>query len=153
MGEFTNKDRAEAAEIAAKRFAEITGLRWDKAEGRECAIGDLVGDLMHLARREGFDPQERVDNGIMHFTEEEVEQHPCETWPQLGEHVFTGKLVSFHDGGHEGRIRLDSEAGVSHFVTVDAGMGRMIWDRCEGKQAAHVRLNGVDAVVPGPATE
>jgi hypothetical protein len=36
----------------------------------ECALGDLICDLLHLARQKGFDPQAILEQGNTHFRTE-----------------------------------------------------------------------------------
>ena len=57
-----NARRAECADHALAEFAAQVGMNVD-AE-MDTAIGDLIGDLLHLAVREGFDPMAIVKQGI-----------------------------------------------------------------------------------------
>lgn len=36
----------------------------------ECAIGDLIADLLHLAHQMGFDPEAILEQGKAHFQTE-----------------------------------------------------------------------------------
>jgi len=72
MSEPTNQDRARWAKDALARFtAETFGGDHPDTMHRddlECAIGDLIADLLHLARQKGFDPQAILEQGNAHFT-------------------------------------------------------------------------------------
>ena len=62
-----NNDRANWAQAAVDAFQ--AGCRTDN----EYAIQDLLADLLHLARRNGKDPQELIGNALSVFAEEEQE--------------------------------------------------------------------------------
>jgi hypothetical protein len=68
----TNDQRSDWADEAAKVFMKATGC------DREDVFGDLIANLMHLAEREGFDPLDRVRNGISHWY---AEKHAAEDDP------------------------------------------------------------------------
>lgn len=73
MCEPTNDDRAEWALEAGKVFAKRTGLSVD-ADELTCVISDLIADLMHLARKRGYDAEHLLDNGASHFRIEVQEE-------------------------------------------------------------------------------
>ena len=66
----TNKDRADYAKAAVKVFEQLSG-----STGKE-AIGDLMVDLLHLARREhyAFNPHVMVNVALTNFLEEEMRE-------------------------------------------------------------------------------
>lgn len=64
-----NLKRAAWAREAALVFAKSTGLN-ASADGYEMIIGDLVGDLLHLAKQEGLDPEYILSHGHDHFLSE-----------------------------------------------------------------------------------
>ena len=66
----TNKDRANYAAAAVETFEQLSG-----STGKE-AIGDLIVDLLHLARREhyAFNPQVMVSVALTNFLEEEMRE-------------------------------------------------------------------------------
>lgn len=53
----TNNDRADWARGALDHFATLVGLDWsgDHAADPSITLGDLLCNLHHLARREGWD--------------------------------------------------------------------------------------------------
>ena len=61
ISEPTNRDRARWARDALAVFTAETfsGDHPDTMhrDDLECAIGDLIADLLHLAQQKGFDPQ------------------------------------------------------------------------------------------------
>mgnify|MGYP007008294436 CR=1 FL=1 len=81
----TNADRAEWARNAMNTFAKETfgGRTFDQlledgdtpqnSDGA-CAIGDLIADLLHLARKNNIDPQGCINSALMHFEAEEEEE-------------------------------------------------------------------------------
>lgn len=48
----TNQDRAEWARVALEAFSERCGPPLDNDEDAITAIGDLIADLLHLARHD-----------------------------------------------------------------------------------------------------
>jgi hypothetical protein len=74
MSEPTNRDRARWARNALAVFATETfsGDHPDTMDrdDLECAIGDLICDLLHLAEQQGFDPQVILERGNAHFRTE-----------------------------------------------------------------------------------
>ncbi len=77
MSEPTNKDRARWARDALAVFTDTTfsGDHPDTMDhdDLECAIGDLVCDLMHFAAQQGFDPQKIIDTARSHYDIESLE--------------------------------------------------------------------------------
>src|SRR5262245_13973045 len=68
----TNKDRAKWARVALARFvAEIGGDIED-----ECTAADLIGDLMHYARMQGWDPIKVVEHGVGMWSAEDRNPDP-----------------------------------------------------------------------------
>jgi hypothetical protein len=69
-----NETRADWAEAAAQTFASLTRWGWDfitsDTEGQDEILGDLFGDLRHLAKRLGLDPEELAERGKGSFEEE-----------------------------------------------------------------------------------
>jgi hypothetical protein len=67
----TNWDRARWAKTALAVFTAETfsGDHPDSMDrgDLECAIGDLVADLLHLAHQEGFQPRAVLDHGDSHY--------------------------------------------------------------------------------------
>ena len=74
MSEPSNRDRALWARNALAVFAAETfsGDHPDTMDrdDLECAIGDLICDLMHFAQQQGFDPQVILERGNAHFRTE-----------------------------------------------------------------------------------
>lgn len=80
----TNEDRADWAEVAANTFAEATyGGRTftemaaeqpDVGDDAYTALQDLITDVLHLARRHGWDPAEMTRSAVANFDEEEAEE-------------------------------------------------------------------------------
>jgi hypothetical protein len=79
-----NDTRANLAEMALDVFCSKTfgGRDFQTLVGEgdhsnysdaACALGDLICDLMHLARRQGFDPHSCVNAAIRNFEAEEEE--------------------------------------------------------------------------------
>jgi hypothetical protein len=68
----TNEDRAGWAEVACEAFADITGQ--DMENDLPGIIGDLIANLLHLANQEGMCAEERLSNGLMHYTAEIAEE-------------------------------------------------------------------------------
>ncbi len=70
----TNRDRALWANNALAVFTDetFTGDHPDTMErdDLECALGDLICDLLHLAQQKGFDPQAILEQGNAHFRTE-----------------------------------------------------------------------------------
>jgi len=76
MSEPTNQVRARWAKNALAEFTRETfdgnhpdGMHRDDLE---CAIGDLICDLLHLAKQNGFDPQRILEQGNAHFKTEHL---------------------------------------------------------------------------------
>ncbi|WP_335986619.1 hypothetical protein [Glycomyces sp. MUSA5-2] len=63
------------AEIAVQAFSALTRKGWDylstDSEGREEILSDLIGDLGHLARRDGLDPDAIYQRGKNAFADED----------------------------------------------------------------------------------
>jgi hypothetical protein len=77
MSEPTNKDRARWAKKALAAFTKQTfGRHPDKMhpDDLECAISDLICDLLHFAHQSGFDPKGRLNAAEMHFDAEIFEE-------------------------------------------------------------------------------
>ena len=74
MSEPTNKDRARWARNALTVFTAETfsGDHPDTMhrDDLECAMGDLVADLLHFAQQKGFDPQAILEQATASFTTE-----------------------------------------------------------------------------------
>jgi len=73
----SNSDRAQWALNAVKVFATETGLDWTETEDLECAIQDLMTNLMHLADSESLDA-ERLKDVAVSIYHEEVEEEEDE---------------------------------------------------------------------------
>jgi len=65
-----NSDRAEWAEQAVQTFKEGTRMR---GEDEETIIGDLLCDLMHYCRINGWDFADLMERAESHFEIEIVE--------------------------------------------------------------------------------
>jgi NTP pyrophosphatase (non-canonical NTP hydrolase) len=75
MNDPNNDDRAVWAFRAVQEFRNVCqGSPLDSEEGIEEAIGDLIADLLHLARQNNIDPALMLDRGRMHFEAEEAEE-------------------------------------------------------------------------------
>ncbi|CAN5142181.1 hypothetical protein BH10PLA2_BH10PLA2_34800 [soil metagenome] len=74
MSEPSNQDRARWANNALRVFAATTwnGENSDTMHGEdlECAIADLVCDLLHLADQKGLNAQKILWRGNAHFEAE-----------------------------------------------------------------------------------
>jgi hypothetical protein len=74
MSEPTNQDRARWASTALAVFTEETfsGDHPDTMhrDDLECAISDLIADLLHLAEQKGFDPQAILEHANGNFKTE-----------------------------------------------------------------------------------
>lgn len=74
MSEPTNQDRAGWAKDALAVFTAETfsGDHPDTMhrDDLECAISDLICDLLHFAEQKGFDPQAILEQGNAHFKTE-----------------------------------------------------------------------------------
>lgn len=85
FGNPTNADRAAWAHKALEAFAIQTGELSEVAEfasnwDEDClgeVAGGLIGDLLHLARVNGFNPNVLLERGVGHF-ETEVEDEESE---------------------------------------------------------------------------
>ena len=75
---FSNPDnaaRAAWAYAAVEAFRDVCrGSPLDCEDGMQEAIGDLLANIMHLARQEGLDPEAMINTGRMHFEAEEAEE-------------------------------------------------------------------------------
>jgi hypothetical protein len=71
-----NAKRAKWAAAAVGTFQKETGL--SDVDGLDTAIGDMLGDLLHLCDREKLDFSELVERG-RHYHEEETSStcHKC----------------------------------------------------------------------------
>jgi len=74
MSEPTNQDRARWASNALAVFTAETCSgdhpgTMDR-DDLECAICDLICDLLHFAEQQGFDPQVILEQGNAHFKTE-----------------------------------------------------------------------------------
>jgi hypothetical protein len=63
-----NGTRAEWAEKALLVFREECG--YPKQDDNECPIMDLIGDLLHLADRDGLDADHLLRNGRIMWEDE-----------------------------------------------------------------------------------
>jgi hypothetical protein len=74
MSEPTNRDRVRWASDALAVFTAETfsGDHPDTMhrDDLQCAIGDLICDLLHFAKQKGFDPQAILEQGNAHFKTE-----------------------------------------------------------------------------------
>ncbi len=74
VSEPTNQQRARWASDALAVFTDATfsGDHPDTMhrDDLECAIGDLIADLLHLADQKGFDPQAILEHAHAHFKTE-----------------------------------------------------------------------------------
>ena len=69
-----NAERAEWALVAVEAFASETGLDTDEdADGLDTAIGDLLGDLMHLCDVEEIDFGRVLDTAQHHYDCERID--------------------------------------------------------------------------------
>ena len=69
----TNEERASAAFAAVKAFRnERAGSSLDFTDGMREAIGDLIGDLCHLAARHKIPPFEMLETGAEDYVNEIV---------------------------------------------------------------------------------
>ena len=69
----TNKERASAALAAVKAFRhEHAGASLDFTDGMREAIGDLIGNLCHLAARHEIPPFEMLETGAAFYVSETV---------------------------------------------------------------------------------
>lgn len=66
----TNNERAEWADEALKVFARRTGLNLEVEA--DDAIGDLICDLLHLAKLRGFDAHKLHARGKANFEHEQA---------------------------------------------------------------------------------
>ncbi len=64
--------RAGCGAVALLAFARRTN-QIESGDPEE-ALGDLIGDLLHLADVLGLDGQERLENGHWHYSEEKKEE-------------------------------------------------------------------------------
>ncbi|MGD9691413.1 MAG: hypothetical protein AB7G17_01065 [Phycisphaerales bacterium] len=73
-----NRDRADWAKLALTAFTAETycGDHPDAMHpgDLECAIGDLIADLLHFAAQQGFDPGELLGRAHEHFQAEAAEE-------------------------------------------------------------------------------
>ena len=75
MSEPTNDDRADWAQAAINAFQAVT--RTDD----EDAVPDLIADLLHLAVRQGLDPQLMLDRAQSNFEAERAEEATASSRP------------------------------------------------------------------------
>ena len=68
QGERSNKQRASDAAEACQLYGTLTGL--SPTDELESLIGDLIADLLHLAKRKRIDTERVIRMGLMHFEEE-----------------------------------------------------------------------------------
>jgi hypothetical protein len=69
-----NNDRAEWAEHAVREFRDVCGgSPLTNKEGWSEAIGDLVGNICHLAKAKGLDPAALIQHGLSHYAVEAVD--------------------------------------------------------------------------------
>lgn len=91
-----NDERAAVAFGAVKAFRDICGgsplhITEGKDKGKFCkegmaeAIGDLIGNLCHLAEQNGLSPIALVENGLSHYAVECIEDDGmfCEARPSV----------------------------------------------------------------------
>lgn len=74
----TNIKRAYWAEVAIARFASLTGV-----DTLEDAIGDLIGNLGHLAQAKGLDFLPLVRTGIGHWHLEQTDEDSIDVLPSV----------------------------------------------------------------------
>lgn len=67
--ERTNRQRADDAAEVCSLYGTLTHVN-PKSE-LESLIGDLIADLLHLAKRRKIDPERVLRMGQMHFEEEQ----------------------------------------------------------------------------------
>lgn len=67
----TNQDRADWAKVAVRAFQSV--CRTDECD----AIGDLMCNLLHLARERGLTPEQVLDSARNRFVAEEAEATQC----------------------------------------------------------------------------
>lgn len=72
MTEPTNEDHCNHAVTALFAFANESGQ--NMSDGEPVIIQDLLTDLMHLCRRQGYDFREILDIAERRFTEEVFEE-------------------------------------------------------------------------------
>ena len=74
MSELTNRDRARWARNSLAVFTAETfsGDHPDTMDrdDLECAVSDLICDLLHFAQQQRFDPQVILERGNAHFRTE-----------------------------------------------------------------------------------
>lgn len=70
----TNAERAQWAESAARVFSSECGP--DFTYDTETCIGDLITDLLHLARKNQIDPIKLVTHAIAQWSAEESNPEP-----------------------------------------------------------------------------
>jgi hypothetical protein len=72
--ECTNEDRAEFAEAALREFRDgCSGSPLTDKDGYAEAIGDLIGNLCHLAVQHNLDPFTLIKHGVSHYVVESIE--------------------------------------------------------------------------------
>jgi hypothetical protein len=71
MSEPTNFDRAKRAAYAVESYAEANGL---EREDPETNLTDLMADLLHMCRFEGWDHYDLFERAKRHFWEEVIEE-------------------------------------------------------------------------------
>ena len=75
MPDPNNDDRANWAEAALRAFQAVT-----KTDDED-AVSDLIGDLLHLAARQGLDPQLMLDRAQANYEAECEEEATPGTAP------------------------------------------------------------------------
>ena len=70
MADPTNEERAETARAALDSNEKY----FDGGEATRESIADLVADLLHLAQREGLDPESIIQTARMNFDAEMQEE-------------------------------------------------------------------------------
>lgn len=71
MLEPTNEDRAGWARDAIHAFMDVTMSGSRDPEDYQCAIGDLLADMRHLAHQEDWDFAAKVEGSLAVFVAEQ----------------------------------------------------------------------------------
>lgn len=74
----TNRKRADWAEVVIYKFASLT-----RVDCVEDAIGDLIGNLGHLAQAKGLDFLDLVRTGIGHWHLEQTDENSIDVLPTV----------------------------------------------------------------------
>ena len=69
-GARSNKQRASDAAAACQLYGTLTGMD-PNGDELESLIGDLLADLLHLAKRKRIDTERVIRMGQLHFEEEQ----------------------------------------------------------------------------------